>query len=55
VADAFTPWVSALDEGLGSGEYEWVLGADGALVPTPVAADGARIRPKRRWWSRSSQ
>lgn len=54
VTDAFAPWVSALDDGLDSGEYRWVLGADGALVPTPVADEEAVIRPKGRWRARRS-
>lgn len=56
VTDAFTPWVSALDDELEFGEYRWILGADGALVPMPVSdEDDASARPKRRLWSRRTQ
>jgi hypothetical protein len=50
VADAFAPWVSVLDEDLDAREYQWVLGADGALVPMalpaeePADATGRRTR-----------
>jgi hypothetical protein len=54
VTDAFAPWVSALDDELESGEYRWVVGADGALVPTPVAdEDEPTVRPRRRWGCRT--
>jgi hypothetical protein len=56
VTDAYAPWVSALDDHLESGEYRWIVGADGALVPTPVAdADERSARPKRRLWGRRTQ
>ena len=56
VTDAFAPWVSALDDELGAGDYQWVLGADGALVPMPVAEqDGTTARPRRRLWGRRPQ
>lgn len=56
VTDAYTPWVSALDDELQSGEYRWILGADGALVPIPLADQNeATVRPKRRLWSRRTQ
>ena len=54
VTDAFTPWVNALDDDLDSGEYRWIVGPDGALVPTPVADDDeATVRPRRRWGRRT--
>jgi hypothetical protein len=47
--------VNVLDDGLARGEYQWVLDADGALVPMPVATeDEATVRPQRRWWTRRS-
>lgn len=56
VTDAFTPWVSVLDDDLGSGDYRWELGVDGALVPMPISEEGAAtVRPARRWWARRSQ
>lgn len=56
VTDAFTPWVSALDDELEFGEYRWILGPDGALVPIPIAdKDEVAARPRRRLWSRRTQ
>jgi hypothetical protein len=56
VADAYAPWVSALDDSLESGEYRWIVGTDGALVPTPVSGEeDAPRRPKRRLWGRRTE
>lgn len=55
ITDAYTPWVRALDDELGSGEYRWILDADGGLVPIAVAGDDAAARPKRRLWGRRTQ
>lgn len=56
VTDAYAPWVSVLHDGLEFGEYRWVVGADGALVPMPIADEDASVaRPKRRLWGRRSQ
>jgi hypothetical protein len=56
VDDAYAPWVSALDEDLAPGEYRWIVGADGALVPTPTTGDGDKpARPRRRLWGRRPQ
>lgn len=53
VGDAYAPWVSALDDQLAAGRYEWVMIAD-ALVPVAVApaTDDARARPRRLRWLR---
>ena len=56
VTDGYAPWVSALDDELECGEYRWILSADGALVPMPIAVeDEAAFRPKRRLWGRRTQ
>jgi hypothetical protein len=56
VHDAYTPWVSALEDELGSGEYRWIPDADGALVPTPITdEDETQVRAKRRLWGRRTQ
>jgi hypothetical protein len=56
VDDAYLPWVSALESDLETGDYRWIVGADGALVPSPVSDENdAVVRPKRRWWGRRTQ
>lgn len=56
VADAYAPWVYALDDALQSSGYRWTVGPDGVLVPTAMHDEhGATTRPNRRLWRRRTQ
>jgi hypothetical protein len=39
--DAYAPWAAVLEHSLTPGQYTWVMGAEGALVPVPLPEDEA--------------
>ncbi|MDT4899534.1 MAG: hypothetical protein QOJ78_464 [Pseudonocardiales bacterium] len=48
VVDAFGPWVAILEQSETQGEFRWVVGPDGVLLPIRQTGDAQRPRSMRR-------